>query len=176
LTEAKQMVLATIHQPSAELFEQFDDVLLLARGGRTVYFGPLGKDCRTLIDYFERNGARGLKDKENPAEWMIAQVTEERGGDWPDIWLKSDECKKLKEEIISLKDARKGKEVASDVDTQSKYAASLGTQLGALMGRTFRGQQRDMGYLIGKLALHITTVGLSLKLAEPETKCLSDPP
>ena len=77
------MVLATIHQPSAELFEQFDDVLLLARGGKTVYFGPLGKQGRTLIDYFERNGAKKIKDKENPAEWMIAQVTEGYGGDWP---------------------------------------------------------------------------------------------
>ena len=31
---------AVIHQPSRALFNFFDNVLLLARGGRTVYFGP----------------------------------------------------------------------------------------------------------------------------------------
>ena len=39
LTRAGQAVLCTIHQPSATLFSNFDRLLLLARGGQTVYFG-----------------------------------------------------------------------------------------------------------------------------------------
>ena len=34
-------------------FEQFDELVLLKRGGETIYCGPLGKDSRDLIAYFE---------------------------------------------------------------------------------------------------------------------------
>jgi energy-coupling factor transporter ATP-binding protein EcfA2 len=39
LTRSGQAVLCTIHQPSATLFQRFDRLLLLAPGGKTVYFG-----------------------------------------------------------------------------------------------------------------------------------------
>lgn len=39
LTNSGQAVLCTVHQPSAILFGQFDRILLIAPGGKTVYFG-----------------------------------------------------------------------------------------------------------------------------------------
>jgi ABC-type multidrug transport system ATPase subunit len=39
LSKAGQSILCTIHQPSAMLFQRFDRLLLLAEGGRSVYFG-----------------------------------------------------------------------------------------------------------------------------------------
>ena len=39
LTRSGQAILCTIHQPSAMLFQRFDRLLLLASGGKTVYFG-----------------------------------------------------------------------------------------------------------------------------------------
>jgi ABC-type multidrug transport system ATPase subunit len=68
LCDAGQAILCTIHQPSAILFEHFDDLLLLQSGGKTVYFGPLGNDSQTLIKYLERNGAPKCKKNSNPAE------------------------------------------------------------------------------------------------------------
>ena len=58
LADSGQALLVTIHQPSAVLFEYFDELLLLKSGGRVVYHGSLGKDSRELISYFERNGAK----------------------------------------------------------------------------------------------------------------------
>jgi len=70
LCDAGQAILCTIHQPSAILFEHFDDLLLLQAGGRTVYFGPLGDDSHTLIKYLERNGAPKCRKNANPAEYV----------------------------------------------------------------------------------------------------------
>lgn len=59
-------ILCTIHQPSAELFQVFDRLLLLRKGGQTVYFGDIGRNSATLIQYFERNGAAPCGPEENP--------------------------------------------------------------------------------------------------------------
>ncbi|KAG2508213.1 hypothetical protein JM16_008885, partial [Phytophthora kernoviae] len=45
-------VLCTIHQPSISIFELFDGLLLLQRGGYTAYFGDLGVDSVTMLEYF----------------------------------------------------------------------------------------------------------------------------
>lgn len=67
-------------QPSYALFSVFDRLLLLTRGGRPVYFGELGTDCRTLIAYLEETIARlkttsiepTLPTGVNPATWMLS--------------------------------------------------------------------------------------------------------
>lgn len=45
-------VAAVIHQPRYEIFASFDDLLLLGRGGRTVYMGPVSD----ALSYFESLG------------------------------------------------------------------------------------------------------------------------
>jgi ATP-binding cassette subfamily G (WHITE) protein 2 (SNQ2) len=55
-----------IHQPSAELFQVFDRLLLLRKGGQTVYFGDIGENSSTMLNYFERNGAPRCGPDDNP--------------------------------------------------------------------------------------------------------------
>ncbi|KAJ3326983.1 hypothetical protein HDU76_012450 [Blyttiomyces sp. JEL0837] len=45
-------IVSVIHQPRVEIFERFDDVLLIAPGGRTAYLGPVDK----AQGYFEALG------------------------------------------------------------------------------------------------------------------------
>ncbi|KAI8910117.1 P-loop containing nucleoside triphosphate hydrolase protein [Gorgonomyces haynaldii] len=45
-------VVAVIHQPRVEIFRKFDDVIMLAPGGRTAYMGPTSG----AREYFERLG------------------------------------------------------------------------------------------------------------------------
>jgi hypothetical protein len=55
-----------IHQPSAELFQVFDRLLLLGKGGQTVYFGDIGENSSTILNYLERNGAPRCGSNANP--------------------------------------------------------------------------------------------------------------
>ncbi|KAJ4821925.1 hypothetical protein Tsubulata_041743 [Turnera subulata] len=65
-------VVCTIHQPSIDIFEAFDELLLLKRGGQVIYSGPLGRNSRKVIEYFEDiPGVPKIKDKYNPATWML---------------------------------------------------------------------------------------------------------
>ncbi|EPS59556.1 hypothetical protein M569_15249, partial [Genlisea aurea] len=65
-------VVCTIHQPSIEIFEAFDELLLLKRGGRVIYGGKLGERSITMINYFQSiNGVPPIADGYNPATWML---------------------------------------------------------------------------------------------------------
>jgi hypothetical protein len=44
----------------------FDRLLLLRKGGQTVYFGDIGEGAQSIISYFETAGARKCSSEENP--------------------------------------------------------------------------------------------------------------
>lgn len=56
-------IAAVIHQPSYEILQMFDDILLLAKGGRTAFYGPEGQ----VQSYFEKLGY-ALPQRTNPAD------------------------------------------------------------------------------------------------------------
>ncbi|KAI3463305.1 hypothetical protein Pfo_019968 [Paulownia fortunei] len=65
-------VVCTIHQPSIDIFEAFDELLLMKRGGQVIYAGPLGRHSQKIIEYFEAiPGVPRIKEKYNPATWML---------------------------------------------------------------------------------------------------------
>ncbi|KAK8690333.1 hypothetical protein V6N13_089026 [Hibiscus sabdariffa] len=65
-------VVCTIHQPSIDIFEAFDELLLMKRGGQVIYFGRLGRNSQRIIEYFETiPGIPKIKEKQNPATWML---------------------------------------------------------------------------------------------------------
>ncbi|EEY58945.1 ATP-binding Cassette (ABC) Superfamily [Phytophthora infestans T30-4] len=72
VADSGRTIICTIHQPSSEVFYLFDSLLLLKRGGETVFYGNLGKNCRNLVDYFEGiPGVAPLPKRYNPATWML---------------------------------------------------------------------------------------------------------
>ncbi|PAN11968.1 hypothetical protein PAHAL_2G232600 [Panicum hallii] len=65
-------VVCTIHQPSIDIFESFDELFLMKRGGEEIYVGPLGRHSCELIKYFEAiEGVTNIKDGYNPSTWML---------------------------------------------------------------------------------------------------------
>lgn len=160
LAEAGQSILCTIHQPSATLFEEFDRLLLLKKGGQTVYFGPIGKNSRMLLDYFEENGARKCEKTENPAEYILeaigAGATASVKEDWHDIWKKSSQFKIANEEIDNYVRDSSGSS-GTEGDRVSKYATSYSYQFRYVLQRTATIFWRDVNYLMAKMMLYIST-------------------
>ncbi|OOF97272.1 hypothetical protein ASPCADRAFT_143557 [Aspergillus carbonarius ITEM 5010] len=159
LADHGQAVLATIHQPSAVLFQTFDRLLFLAKGGRTVYFGDIGDQSRMLLDYFERNGARRCGDIENPAEYMLDIVSGEssEGFDWVKTWNNSPEYKEVFAEVERLQDAQQQPErqAQNDDDVHSEFAMPLYSQLYYVLQRVFQQYYRQPEYVFSKYALGI---------------------
>ncbi|XP_023766490.1 pleiotropic drug resistance protein 2 isoform X1 [Lactuca sativa] len=88
-------VVCTIHQPSIDIFEAFDELLLMKIGGKITYTGPLGHHSNHLIEYFESiPGVNKIKQGQNPATWMLevssSAVEDQLGVDFADIYANSD--------------------------------------------------------------------------------------
>lgn len=160
LADAGQAILCTIHQPSAVLFEEFDELILLKSGGRLVYHGPLGKDSRNLIDYFEGNGAKKCPKAMNPAEYMLEAIgagdPNYKGQDWAETWGNSKNSKDRLDEIQQLLEERRSAPSNTTKDDR-EYAMPLGTQIWAVVKRCFIAYWRTPEYMIGKFVLHIVT-------------------
>ncbi|KAM2372267.1 hypothetical protein ACFX1X_047013 [Malus domestica] len=68
-------VVCTIHQPSIDIFEAFDELLLMKRegqviylGGQVIYLGPLGRNYHKIVEYFVAvPGVPKIKEKRNKA-------------------------------------------------------------------------------------------------------------
>ncbi|GJP96864.1 ABC transporter Cdr4 [Aspergillus niger] len=158
LTKHGQAILCTIHQPSAMLFQRFDRLLFLARGGKTIYFGEIGENSNTLSSYFERNGAHPLAEGENPAEWMLDVIGAAPGShtdiDWPKVWRESPEHTKVKEHLAELKSTLSTKpQDNSDPEAFKEYAASFGVQLYECLVRVFAQYYRTPSYIWSKTIL-----------------------
>ena len=69
LARLGRTVVCTMHQPRADVFACFDTAVLLARGGRLVYFGPAGS---AMLGHFE-SPRFGLTcpPETNPADWYL---------------------------------------------------------------------------------------------------------
>ena len=151
-------MLCTIHQPSAILFQEFDRLLFLARGGKTVYFGPIGENSRMLLDYFETHGARKCGDEENPAEYMIEVVNKlqnARGEDWFDVWKSSKEAHAVQAEIDRIHKEKIG-QVSQDEDdatSRSEFAMPFWSQFTVVTARVFQQYWRMPAYIFAKWML-----------------------
>lgn len=152
---------STIHQPSAILFQEFDNLLFLASGGRTVYFGDIGERSTTLTSYFERNGSRSCGVDENPAEWMLDVIGAAPGSqntlDWPSIWRDSPERHEVKKTLVEMKRDLSQQPLDTDPTALHEFAVSFNTQLTVVTQRIFEQYWRTPSYLYSKTLLCAST-------------------
>ncbi len=167
LAEDGQAILCTIHQPSVEIFEAFDEVVLLQEGGRLTYAGPIGDDTvtassrnsKTIRDYFESNGAERCPPDANVAEYILETVSG-RGGEgtkWNERWLTSETCKERRKHIDDLNAERRERPLVEDSRARAEFSADAWTQFSEVVKRQFRDVWRDSSFGYGVLFSNFVT-------------------
>ncbi|KAF2276916.1 uncharacterized protein EI97DRAFT_433130 [Westerdykella ornata] len=153
--ESGQAIMATIHQPSASLLEMFDQILLI-NAGRTVYFGPIGEDCKTMINYFESKGAPTCKRWQNPAEWVMDVSGASPGSkntiDWHKAWEESAERQKLKQTLSEMRISLAERQPSET--EEGEFATPVWTQIYVLTKRTFVEYWRTPAAIYAKLIFY----------------------
>jgi ABC-type multidrug transport system ATPase subunit len=159
LANSGQAILSTIHQPSSVLFQEFDNLLFLAKGGRTVYFGPIGPNSETLLHYFEEHGARACTAQENPAEYILEAVTLgancQTGHDWPAIWKSSNEMEAMMKALTEIHHDAAVIETKDGPGDRDEFAMPLFDQVRCCTIRIFQQYWRTPSYIWGKVILGI---------------------
>ncbi|KAF4453657.1 ATPase [Fusarium austroafricanum] len=170
LSKAGQSILCTIHQPSAMLFQRFDRLLFLAKGGRTIYFGDIGQNSETLTNYFEKNGSDPCPKGDNPAEWMLEVIGAAPGShteiDWHQVWRESPEYQGVQTELQRLKaegSTRTEPHHDNNSEQYREFAAPFWEQLRIATVRVFQQFWRTPSYIYSKATLCIQ-VGLFIGL------------
>lgn len=161
LADSGQAVLATIHQPSAILFQEFDRLLFLAKGGKTVYFGDVGKNSETLLRYFESNGADKCGENDNPAEYMLTMVgagaTGKSTKDWHEVWKSSNEAQEVQKELARIKSEMASQHSSQSGGSHSEFAMPFTSQLAEVTIRVFQQYWRTPGYIYSKILLGVSS-------------------
>jgi len=128
-------VVCTIHQPSTEIFEAFDEMLLMKLGGQVIYMGPLGYESCELIEYFEAiPGVPRIMEGYNPATWILeissAAMETQLGVDFGELYRNSS----LHEQNMTLvKELSNPVSGSQDLYFPSHYSQSILGQLGACL-------------------------------------------
>ncbi|CAN3362511.1 protein Snq2p [Diutina catenulata] len=163
LAQAGQSILCTIHQPSATLFEAFDRLLLLKKGGQMVYLGDIGENSRIMLDYFESHGARVCRPEENPAEYMLevigAGATATTDQDWFEVWENSRERAVAAQDLETIVEEYQNQPpLPADKFKELKqtYAVNPAKQFIIVMRRTALSFWRDPEYIMSKMFIMIS--------------------
>ncbi|XP_061973701.1 pleiotropic drug resistance protein 1-like [Populus nigra] len=154
-------VVCTIHQPSIDIFEAFDELFLLKRGGQEIYVGPLGRLSCHLIKYFEGiEGVNKIKDGYNPATWMleVTSTAEELalGVDFAEIYRSSELFRRNRALIKDLSTPAPG---SKDLYFSTQYSRSFFTQCLACLWKQHWSYWRNPPYTAIRF-LSTTVIGL----------------
>ncbi|KAM3192186.1 hypothetical protein ACQJBY_069418 [Aegilops geniculata] len=152
-------VVCTIHQPSIDIFEAFDELLLLKRGGQVIYSGKLGRNSQKMIEYFQAiAGVPKIKDKYNPATWMleVSSVAAEvrLSMDFADYYKTSDLYKQNKVLVSQLSQPEPG---TSDLYFPTEYSQSIIGQFKACLWKHWLTYWRSPDYNLVRFSFTLFT-------------------
>uniref|UniRef100_A0A0E0BY04 ABC transporter domain-containing protein n=1 Tax=Oryza meridionalis TaxID=40149 RepID=A0A0E0BY04_9ORYZ len=128
-------IVCTIHQPSIDIFESFDELLFMKRGGQLIYAGPLGSKSRNLVEFFEAiPGVPKIRDGYNPAAWMLevtsTQMEQILGVDFAEYYRQSKLFQQTQEMVDILSRPRRE---SKELSFATKYSQTFFAQYAACL-------------------------------------------
>ncbi|XP_007047882.2 PREDICTED: ABC transporter G family member 11 [Theobroma cacao] len=152
-------VIASIHQPSSEVFQLFHDLCLLS-SGKTVYFGPIsmaeqffatnGFPCPVLRNPSDHYLRTINKDFDEDIEQGKGSINTEKVIDTLVKSYKSSEIwKQVEQHVLKISQNREG-----PLEKKGSQASFI-TQSIVLTKRSFVNMYRDLGYYWLRLAIYI---------------------
>ncbi|CAJ2674952.1 unnamed protein product [Trifolium pratense] len=155
-------VVCTIHQPSIDIFDAFDELLLLKSGGEQIFAGPIGDHCSDLINYFEAiEGVSKIKEGYNPATWMLevtsAAKEENLKVNFTDVYKNSEIHRRNKQLIQELSVCSQGSE---DLYFDAQYSQTFVAQCIACLWKQNLSYWRNTSYTAVRLLFTIMTGAL----------------
>ncbi|KAL6513704.1 Pleiotropic drug resistance protein 2 [Orobanche hederae] len=156
--DAGRTVVCTIHQPSIDIFEAFDELLLMKKGGQLIYAGALGLQSEILIEYFEAvPGVPKFQNGYNPATWMLEvtadSVEAKLDVDFAEIYANSSLYQINQNLIKELSAPPPG---SKDCSFPTKHSQPFLTQCRACFWKQHRSYWRNPQY--NAIRLFLTTV------------------
>ncbi|KAK9075025.1 hypothetical protein SSX86_003344 [Deinandra increscens subsp. villosa] len=155
-------VVCTIHQPSIDIFESFDELLLMKIGGQIIYAGPLGHQSHKLVEHFEAiPGVPKIKNGYNPATWVL-EVTSysaeiQLNVDYAQIYASSTLYQVNEELIRELSAPPTG---SKDVFFPTKYTQPFIVQYKACLWKQHLSYWRNPQYNVVRFIVTITMAAL----------------
>ncbi|GMI97568.1 polar auxin transport inhibitor sensitive 1, PLEIOTROPIC DRUG RESISTANCE 9 [Hibiscus trionum] len=165
VVDTGRTIVCTIHQPSIDIFEAFDELIYLKTGGSLIYYGPLGQNSSKVIEYFENiPGVPKIKDNCNPATWMLeatsASVESELGIDFAEIYKNSSLYENNEELVRQLSNPAPG---SRDVHFPTQYAQNYWGQIRNCLWKLHLSYWRSPSYNLMRF-MFTTVISLTLGL------------
>jgi len=155
IADSGRTVVATIHQPSAAVFNLFDDLILLKKGGNVVFFGELGDESQKLVQYFEARGANPIGKGENPAAWVLRAYAGDHASnetDWAEEYKQSDQFSQIQDQIKSIRVSKDG---AKRITFVSEFATPFGERVKLTVARMLAVYRRSAPYNMTRMVVAI---------------------
>jgi ABC-type multidrug transport system ATPase subunit len=156
LARTGMTVAMVIHQPRYEVYELLDELVLLGRGGRTVYAGPR----EGALPYFcnKLPGQLTLPERSNPADFFLDVISS-----YPDptplftCWAEHFNGLQAEGAMTQGGATEEGREFLEGA--MQKNQVSIPAQAMIMMERSFVQQSHAKGQILGELAL-LCVIGL----------------
>jgi ABC-type multidrug transport system ATPase subunit/ABC-type multidrug transport system permease subunit len=153
-------VVATIHQPSSSIFSAFDELLLLKRGGETIFFGPLGggNGAPLLVSYLESlPKVPRIDPGTNPANWMLdvtsPDAETQNGVNFAELYKSSDLAQRTLNQVNELSSSAGSNNTPLSLTDMA--VPSWCRQFAVLLQRDAKSYRRDMSYNLTRIVISL---------------------